>query len=424
MKFISLLHRFNFSQGILATLAEVFYYGIIFLTSVVVARVYGATSFGQYSVNFFLVSILVNIGNSGFTAILRKKLSCSEANEYSGYIQSYFLLRVAFGLLLFFSGTFYLHLTQTDSLAMIVLFVPLFFSRFIDGLTEIIHSVFVVNDRFQVYFQMKLVYCICCLLIIGIALVVKIDIKWFYWILTIPSLVMLLISSYQLDFLSTDRINIKTSIVIESIRESWPLLIHAGIFAIYSRYWIFYSDTIFTKHEVATLSSAMIIVSSIALVPNAIGAMCFPKLCRLANQASSDELRIFVTKMVIFMAITGLVIAIGVYILTPLMPYMFGEVGYESILYLKILCASLIPTFAMSIIGYLTTAINSQKVGLIIVALISVASIPIYALLASLMGLIGIALGYVVMQYFSIAMASIYLFVWFANRKISAVTNG
>jgi O-antigen/teichoic acid export membrane protein len=417
MKSISLLYRFNLTQGMFATLAEVLYYGIIFLTSVVVARVYGATSFGQYSVNFFLVSILVNIGNGGFTAILRKKLSCIEAIEYSGYIQSYFFLRIAFGLLLFFIGTCYLSLTQDDSLVMIVLFAPLFFSRFIDGLTEIIHSVFVVNGRFQIYFQIKLVYCICCLMIIGIALVNKIDIKWFYWILTIPSLVMLLISAYQLDFLSTDRINIKTSIVIESIKESWPLLINAGIFAIYSRYWIFYSDTIFAKHEVATVSAAMTIVSSIALVPNAIGVMCFPKLCRLANQASSDELRIFVRKMVIFMTITGLVITLGVYFFAPLMPYIFGEVGYESILYLKILSASLIPTFIMSIIGYLTTAINRQKVGLIIATLILIACIPIYAILASLMGLIGIAFGYVAIQYISIALASIYLFNWFKRRN-------
>lgn len=413
----SFLRRFNLSQGMLVTLAEIFYYGIIFLTSVVVARVYGATSFGQYSINFFLASILVNIGNSGYTAILRKKLSCKEADDYACYTQSYFLLRMAFGVLLFLLGIVYLSLTQSDRITMIVLFIPLFFSRFVDGLTDITHSVLVVDGRLRVYFLLKLAYCFCCLMIIGITILTNIDIQLFYWLLTIASLIMLIVSGWQYDRLSLERMNVKKSIIIESIKESWPLLVHAAIFTIYARYWIFYADIVFEKKEVAAVSAAMTILSAIALIPNAIATIFYPKLCRLADQASLGELKKFVFENGVYLAITGGVFSLMLYFIAPLMTHLYGQVGYDAILYLRILSFTLIPTFTLAILGYLTTAVNKQRMGLNIICIVLLISLLLCWLMSMHYGLIGLVISYAINQYLMVSILVIYFYIHFKVKK-------
>ncbi len=411
-----MIFRLQHAGGVWASFAEICYYGIIFLTSVVVARNYGAVSLGQYSLNFFLASILVNIGNSGFTAILRKKLACTTAVHYPSLTQSYLFFRFLFGFLVFIFGVIYLCATQIDNQYMVVVFIPLFFSRYIDGLSEISHSVFIVEGRFLTYFCIKFFYCICCIAAMIFCVINKIDVLSFYWMLSVASLLMFLVSGKLYDDFVISRGAIKKIHIYESFKESWPLLINAVIFALYARYWIFYADSIFQKSEVAVISAAMSIVSAIALVPNSIGTVMFPKLCRLANYSDRQELKIFVVKMSSMMMAAGGFMAIAVFISAPLTPYVFGMVGIATIPFLKILSLSLVPTFVIPTVGYLSTAIGKQKVGLFIATATLVVSIPIYHLAVAYFSVTGIVWAYSLLQFLMLIINVVYFIKWFSTR--------
>jgi len=202
--------------------------------------------------------------------------------------------------------------------------------------------------------------------------------------------------------------------LIALVRESWPLIINAIVFAATSRAAVVVVGASAGETQAGVFTFASGVVAGLAVVASASGMVIFPGLCQtFVNAPGSLRKQMF--RLTGKLAAVGLGALAALFLAKGLLLQLYGALPAYAPEVLMTLGLGLVPTFAMVVAGYMFTAIGQQKEGMY-AALCNAALV--FFLLVPLTQYKG-ALGAAIAVASSQAIMCIVLMIWLDRRHLA-----
>jgi len=377
------------------------------LLGIIIARYLGPSNLGKIAFSVSFAGLFIPIANLGLENIVIRELINNKSNNILG---SAFLLRlfgslIAIGLILITCKA--LDLTQSQ----LVLILAVAFST-------IFNSFYVINY----YFQSKVLgknIVIPSIISLGISAVIKIILltlrapyQYFVWALLIDSITLAigLAVSYTKSGKSLSRWKVNRVIVVNLLKESWPLIISGVAVSIYMKIDQVMIKIILSDEAVGQYAAAVRLSEAWYFIPAIILSTLFPAIISIK---SIDEKKYYERLQYLFnmMALLAIIIAIPTTLLSArIVDFLYGDAYYLTASVLRIhIWAGLFVFIGGSVSKWLI-AENLQLYSMIVSIMGAIINVILNIILIKHYGIVGAAwatlIAYSVAAYFALALFS------------------
>jgi O-antigen/teichoic acid export membrane protein len=342
---------FMFLSHIVRILSNV----VIFL---ILARVWGAETFGEFMYPFTFSLILIKVIDYGFVLQLVKHLS-KDSKDTDDVVNSYFNAKVYIFLFMFLLVLLTLPIYNgTNNLVFILLFLSLSLSSF----SQFIGLPFRALDKFQLE-TLNLFLGNLLLFIVVIILVILdfgiVGIAFGYFISAILSMLMgLYLYNTKLGRLKVGRVYTKKSMVI--LKEGFPYAIHLFMGALYLQVDTIFINYFMESRDVGIYQSAMRVVLGSLILSEVIASVYLPQISRMLNKEQIIKHSITINSRTVLL---GGFVSIAILLLAKIIVFiLFGESFNDAIPLLQVFAILIFIRFIGTVYGVVLTISDKQSI--------------------------------------------------------------
>lgn len=394
----------NFSMVIVAQIA---YKIMLFITFILIARNLGVIGFGKFSYAMAfagLITVLADLGTSSSLIKDTSGIDRHNTDQYLSDILSIKLIGSIAAIIIVFLLGYFLHESRQVFNVIIACIIICIFNSYIVAFRAV----------FRVFEKMKydalsifLEGFLKLSLIILFVHFLKDNVAFILMILLIANAIVLLITAYIVD---KKFVKIRFSVKV----AAWPRIINSGaVFAFVSFFQIanlrigtVMLSKMTTDSETGIYSVVTRIIEPLLAVPLTFIAVSFPVLSRLYKESTglfNDLKKVSVrTICVVSMIIAVLIYFTAEVVVTKILGVSYAAAGYA----LKIFCWIFIPMSIRFVLEGAALASNKRKKLYFAYTAGTIANICINALLISMMGYKGAAVGIIVSEFIML------IFLW------------
>ncbi len=332
---------------------------ISYIIIVLISRYLGAEGLGQYSFIFGFAGLFFIFADLGLNSLMVKDLSKDFSNADS-YISNIFSLKLILSILVFVAYFIFIFFVSSGDVFILLLIVGLMY--FFNLFMQIGLSVLQVKSDGMI---MSIIYILERVLSLTGAIFVLIiyqSLVLFMLVLFFSNLIKCFLFWFYGKKYFQFRFDLNQSLLFKLVKSAFPFLLIGGFSLIFIRI-----DTVmlgFMKSYalVGLYSSSYKLIDMLSMVPSLLLVFGFPTLSKLFV-SDKNSAKLLFEKIISYSLIIVLPVIVGVFFVGErVLEFIYNFNSFESFIAFKILIIALLFIYLTTIMGYLISSADKQKV--------------------------------------------------------------